>query len=76
MRPVPRVAPMNTICSTTAGSDSTITHNKASGGEGGAGGSDGQGVGGGAYNLGTLVLDMSTVISHNHASTSNDDIFP
>jgi len=48
----------------------------ANGGAGGAGGSDGQGVGGGVYNLGTFTSDPFTVIAANHASTSNDDIFP
>jgi hypothetical protein len=43
---------------------------------GGAGASDGAGVGGGIFNLGTLAFDLATVIAHNHASTSNDDIFP
>jgi hypothetical protein len=37
--------------------------------------SDGQGIGGGVYNLGTFTFDVTTVIAHNHASTSNDDIF-
>jgi hypothetical protein len=55
---------------------STITHNRAQGGEGDDGGSDGQGIGGGVYDLGTFTFDMKTVIAHNHASTSNDDIFP
>jgi hypothetical protein len=47
-----------------------ITHNRA---EGGAGG---DGIGGGIYNLGTLAVDGLTIIRHNHASTSNDNIFP
>ena len=34
------------------------------------------GIGGGIYNLGTFTFDAFTVIKHNHASTSNDDIFP
>jgi hypothetical protein len=33
-------------------------------------------VGGGVYNLGTFLFDLATVIHHNHASTSNDDIYP
>jgi hypothetical protein len=33
-------------------------------------------VGGGVYNLGTFATDLATVIAHNDASTSNDDIFP
>ena len=38
-------------------------------------GTDGMGVGGGVYNLGTFLYDAATVITHNHASTSNDDCF-
>jgi hypothetical protein len=33
-------------------------------------------VGGGVYNLGTFLRDAATIIRRNHASTSNDDIFP
>jgi hypothetical protein len=33
-------------------------------------------VGGGVYNLGVFTPDAATVIKHNHASTSNDDVFP
>jgi hypothetical protein len=33
-------------------------------------------VGGGVYNLGTFTFDVFTDITGNHASTSNDDIFP
>ncbi len=54
---------------------STITKNHAKGGKAGAGGSAGQGVGGGVYNLGVFV-NIGNVITKNHASTSNDDIFP
>jgi hypothetical protein len=43
---------------------------------GGAGANDGAGVGGGVYNLGAFAYDAATLIAHNHASTSNDDIFP
>ena len=50
--------------------------NQADGGTAGAGGSDGLGVGGGVYNLGTFAFDLMSVISRNHASDSNDDIFP
>jgi hypothetical protein len=57
-------------------SDSVITRNQAHGGAGGAGGNDGHGVGGGVYHLGTFTVDAVTLIRHNHASTSNDDIFP
>jgi dienelactone hydrolase len=56
-------------------SASRLTDNRAEGGEGRAGGADGQGVGGGIYNLGTFLVDALSVIRHNHASTSNDDCF-
>ena len=46
------------------------------GGEGGAGGSDGNGLGGGVYYVGTFAFDALTVIKKNHASTCGDDIFP
>ena len=55
---------------------STITHNDADGGAGSGGGTNGLGEGGGVYNLGLFAFDVSTVIAHNHASTSNDDIYP
>jgi hypothetical protein len=57
---------------------STITHNQAEGGQGGSsGGTAGQGLGGGVYIAGgALTLDAATIIAHNDASTSNDDIFP
>jgi hypothetical protein len=32
-------------------------------------------MGGGIYNLGTFLFDVTTVITGNHASTSNDDVF-
>jgi hypothetical protein len=32
-------------------------------------------IGGGVYNLGTFTVDALTVITGNHASTSNDDVF-
>jgi hypothetical protein len=47
----------------------------AGGGSGADGGMDGQGVGGGVYNLGTILFDPATLIASNHASTSNDDGF-
>lgn len=55
---------------------SSITHNTALGGEAGRVGSDGLGVGGWVCNLGTFTFDIISVIRKNHASTSNDDIFP
>jgi hypothetical protein len=53
----------------------TVTTNQANGGEG-DGGSAGNGVGGGVYNLGVFTPDDAAVIAMNKASTSNDDIFP
>ena len=60
---------------TLAVTGSTIAYNKAEGGVGVAGGSNGQGEGGGVYHDGTFTFDVTTVIAHNHASTSGDDIF-
>jgi hypothetical protein len=54
---------------------SVVAGNLAEGGEAGAGGTDGQGVGGGVYNVGTFT-NVSSLIRGNHASTSNDDIYP
>jgi hypothetical protein len=39
-------------------------------------GSDGQGIGGGVYYLGTYSADTATVIKKNKASTSNDNVWP
>jgi hypothetical protein len=55
---------------------SSITNNQATGGKGADGGSDGPGIGGGVYDLGTFTFDVFTVIRKNDASTSNDDVFP
>jgi hypothetical protein len=56
---------------------SAITQNDADGGEEGTGEHDGQGDGGGvAYQVGSVfTADATTVIKHNHASTSGDDLF-
>jgi hypothetical protein len=54
---------------------SVIAGNRADGGEGAGGGSDGQGIGGGVYNLGTFFLDAASIILGNDASTSNDNVF-
>jgi hypothetical protein len=55
----------------------TVEHNRAVGGAAGLGGSDGQGIGGGLYVApgGVASADLLTVIRHNHASTSDDDVF-
>jgi hypothetical protein len=55
----------------------TVEHNRALGGDAGAGGSDGQGIGGGLYVApgGVACADVLTVIAHNHASTSDDEVF-
>jgi hypothetical protein len=52
-----------------------IVGNEADGGNAGAGGSTGQGIGGGVYNLGTFFLDAASIIFGNDASTSNDNVF-
>jgi hypothetical protein len=36
----------------------------------------GLGEGGGVYHLGAFGVDLMTAITGNHASTSNDDVFP
>jgi hypothetical protein len=62
---------------TTVGlAGSTVTGNHANGGSGKGGGSDGLGIGGGIYDLGSFTADIFTLITGNHASTSNNDIFP
>jgi hypothetical protein len=53
----------------------TVTDNHANGGDAGEGGSDGEGIGGGVYNLGSFDFDALTLIFKNHASTSDDDVF-
>ena len=55
---------------------SQVLLNEADGGAAGSGGSAGEGIGGGVFNLGTFAFDLATLIAHNHASTSNDDVFP
>ena len=56
---------------------STITHNRATGGEGDDGGSAGQGIGGGLYlaDGGIVCLGTTTVVKKKRASTSDPDIF-
>ena len=56
--------------------NSTVTNNDADGGKGHGGGAAGLGRGGGVDDLGSLTVDVFTLIAHNHASTSNDDVFP
>ena len=53
-----------------------VALNEADGGAAGAGGSAGAGIGGGVFNAGMFSADAATVIALNHASTSNDDVFP
>jgi hypothetical protein len=69
-------ATRGTITPSLAVTASAVTNNHAMGGAGKGGGAFGLGVGGGVYNLGTFTFDVLTDISGNHASTSNDDIFP
>ena len=51
--------------------DSLITKNQATGGS-----RRGQGVGGGIYSLGMLILDAQTSVKKNTASTSNNNTYP
>jgi hypothetical protein len=52
---------------------SLIVHNRA---QGETGSTDGEGVGGGVYNLGSFTPDAVSLIFGNHASTSNDNVYP
>jgi hypothetical protein len=65
----------NDATSSLSFTNTTVSKNFAIGGRGHGGGSDGQGIGGGIYNLGTLDLDALSVIRKNFASTSDNDIF-
>jgi hypothetical protein len=68
-----------TATTTVTATNSKIEYNQALGGEegNGGGGSDGQGIGGGVYNdLGTFDEDLLTVLAHNLASTSHNNIYP
>ena len=57
--------------------DDQIVLNAAIGGLAGLGGSNGKGIGGGVYDdLGMFSADMLTVIAHNFASTSNNNVYP
>ncbi len=67
----------------TAGSsatvdDTTIEANYAYGGAAGTGlgGTPGQGTSGGVYDVGTVTLDMASVVANNHATTGNNNMFP
>lgn len=50
-----------------------VTGNHANAGAGTT--SDGVGIGGGVYSLGSFSVDDPASIRHNHASTCNDDIY-
>jgi hypothetical protein len=65
----------NDDSSTLALATSVVTRNQALGGLAGFGGSPGQGIGGGIYNLGRLAIDVVSLVLGNFASTSNNDIF-
>jgi hypothetical protein len=55
---------------------SLILFNSALGGAGQGGGANGQGKGGGVYNVTVgLFTDVLTIIALNHASTSDPDCF-
>jgi hypothetical protein len=64
-------APLLTLMS------SLVTGNSAIGGTAGAGGAGGAGVGGGLFNQLTAFasVDAFSIITGNHASSSNDDVF-
>ena len=57
----------NDATSTLTLNDVLVTQNQATGPTG---------IGGGVYTLGTFTYDSQTVIKHNHASTSGDNIGP
>jgi hypothetical protein len=65
----------NDLGATATVTVSVISANLAQGGLAGFGGSAGQGIGGGIYNLGTFSLDTRSVVAGNDASTSNDNQF-
>jgi hypothetical protein len=56
---------------------SLIVNNQAIGGRAGPDGTDGQGLGGGVYitAFSMVSADADTLITGNHASTSNDDVY-
>ena len=56
-------------------SSAAVTLNTATGGAGGTGGDDGQGVGGGVYNNSGTFTRLQSLIKFTRASTSNDDTF-
>jgi hypothetical protein len=64
----------NDATSSLALDASSVTRNHANGGDGRAGG-EGEGLGGGIYNLGDLFADLDSLIEANHASTDFDDMF-
>jgi hypothetical protein len=61
----------NDASSTLALTGATVEYNLALGG-----GNGGLGIGGGVYNNNGVFTPVRTVIKGNHASTSNDNIFP
>jgi hypothetical protein len=68
-------AACNDASSSLRSGTSNVTENEADGGDVDHGGADGEGIGGGVYNLGNFDVDALTLIFGNHASTSNDDVF-
>jgi len=69
--------PLDGTPSTLTVVQSTIINNRADGGAAGSAGSPGFGQGGGIYIVpgGTVCVDLVTDITHNHASTSDEDAF-
>jgi hypothetical protein len=66
----------NDATSTLALQHGLVVGNFALGGKGSSAGNDGEGIGGGVYNLGAFTFDALTLIKGNHASSSNDNVFP
>ncbi|MBN1566369.1 MAG: hypothetical protein JXA73_00870 [Acidobacteria bacterium] len=62
--------------STLSLQEAIVTKNLALGGRGENWHSRGEGIGGGVYYLGIYSADDATVIEKNHASTSNNNIWP
>jgi uncharacterized protein (TIGR03118 family) len=69
--------PLDGTPSTLSIDHSTIVNNRADGGAAESAGSPGFGQGGGIYIVpgGTVCVDLVTHVTHNHVSTSDDDVF-
>jgi hypothetical protein len=67
---------ISTPAVTVSAAGSQVTGNFARGGTRGIGGTTGHGIGGGTWSSGWFALDPFTVVTKNHASTSNNDTYP